>query len=195
MRVPSHLTHHASRENEIKVTFNYCPNCGTQFQSRAKPFAAQKCAQCGRTSYHNSKPCAGALIVKDNCVLLVLRAVDPFKNCWDIPGGFLEAGEHPCAGMLREVKEETGLAVRVIELLGVYMDRYALDGDDFFTLNHYYVVEPIGGTLRAADDVSAYRWFPIDAPPNESEIAFEHARVVLRDLRARQKLALESKTV
>ncbi len=178
-------THHV--RSNTRVAFNFCPNCGTKYLARAKPFAPQKCAQCGRTSYHNSKPCAGALIVKDQRVLLVLRAVEPFKGCWDIPGGFLEAGEHPRAGMLREVKEETGLAVRVIELLGVYMDRYALDGDDFFTLNHYYIVEPIGGTLRAADDVSAYRWFSIDALPRENEIAFEHAKIVLRDLRERQK--------
>ncbi|MBM3130177.1 MAG: NUDIX domain-containing protein [Chloroflexi bacterium] len=166
------------------MSFNFCPNCGARLPSNDDAFAPQKCAQCGRTSYHNSKPCAGALIVQENRVLLVLRAVEPFKGCWDIPGGFLEAGEHPRDGMLREVKEETGLDVRVIELLSVYMDRYAIDGDDFFTLNHYYIVEPIGGTLRAADEVSAYRWFPIDAPPNENEIAFEHARVVLRDLRA-----------
>jgi ADP-ribose pyrophosphatase YjhB (NUDIX family) len=167
------------------MQFNFCPNCGARLPSSETAFALQKCAQCGRTQYHNSKPCAGALIVKDNRVLLVLRAVEPFTGCWDIPGGFLEAGEHPYAGMVREVKEETGLDVRAIELLGVYMDRYALDDDDFYTLNHYYLVEPIGGTLRAADDVNAYRWFPLDALPDDKTIAFEHAKVVLRDLKKR----------
>jgi 8-oxo-dGTP diphosphatase len=170
------------------MSFNFCPNCGTKYQSHAKPFASQKCAQCGRTSYHNSKPCAGALIVKDKRVLLVLRAVKPFKGRWDIPGGFLEAGEHPLTGMLREVKEETGLDVRVIALLGVYMDHYDLDGDEIFTLNHYFVVEPIGGALRAADDVNAYQWFPLDALPDDNTIAFEHAKVVLRDLRGWRRI-------
>jgi 8-oxo-dGTP diphosphatase len=151
-----------------KMAFNFCPNCGARLPSNDDTFAPQKCAQCGRTQYYNSKPCAGALIVKENRVLLVLRAVEPFKGCWDIPGGFLEAGEHPLDGMLREVKEETGLDVRAIQLLGVYMDHSDLDGDGIFTLNHYFVVEPIGGALRAADDVNAYRWFPLDALPDDN---------------------------
>lgn len=164
------------------MSYNYCSHCGSPLNIPAKPLAAQICANCGRTHYHNSKPCAGALIVRDGCVLLVRRAVEPFKDYWDLPGGFLEAGEHPIDGMFREVREETGLDVRVRELLGVYMDRYDNNGDEIFTLNHYYIVEPIGGELRAADDVNAFYWFPLDALPEQ--IAFEHARVVLRDLRA-----------
>ncbi|MBI5031980.1 MAG: NUDIX domain-containing protein [Chloroflexi bacterium] len=147
-----------------------------------EPFAPQMCPSCGRTQYHNSRPCAGALIVKQNHVLLVRRAVEPAKKLWDLPGGFLEPGEHPLEGMLREVKEETGLDVRVIGLLGVYMDRYQFKGEDFFTLNHYYIVEPSGGTLRADDDVDAFEWFDLDHLPDDNAIAFGHEQVVLRDL-------------
>jgi ADP-ribose pyrophosphatase YjhB (NUDIX family) len=167
----------------MKMVFNYCPHCGTKYESHTNSFAPQTCLSCGRTQYHNSKPCAGALIVQDKRVLLVLRAVEPFLGCWDIPGGFLEAGELPLDGMLREVKEETGLDVRVIDLLGVYVDRYDFEGDDFFTLNQYYVVEPAGGMLHAADDVNEYRWFQLDQLPPENEIAFAHANRVLDDLR------------
>ncbi len=162
------------------MTFNYCPNCGAKLASVEDQFAPQTCRHCGRTHYHNSKPCAGALIVRDGCVLLVKRAVEPFKDYWDIPGGFLEPGEHPLDGMLREVREETGLAVRVKELLGIYIDRYAREGEEIFTLNHYYIVEPSAGELCAADDVDEFRWFLLEALPEK--IAFEHARAVLRDL-------------
>lgn len=58
-------------------------------------FAPVKCGVCGKWHYHNSKPCAGALVVRDGKVLLAQRGVEPFKGYWDIPGGFLEAGEHP----------------------------------------------------------------------------------------------------
>jgi ADP-ribose pyrophosphatase YjhB (NUDIX family) len=85
--------------------------------------------------------------------------------------------------MLREVKEETGLDVRVKELLGIYVDRYAREGEEIFTLNHYYIVEPVSGELRAADDVSAYEWFPIGAPPEQ--MAFEHEQAVLSDLKGK----------
>ncbi len=165
-----------------KMAFNYCPHCGAALPQSNDTFAPQKCAPCGRTWYHNSKPCAGALIIQDKRVLLVRRAVEPFKGCWDIPGGFLDPGEHPRDGMLREVKEETGLDVRVIDLLGVYVDRYDFGGLDFFTLNHYYVVEPVGGALHAADDVNEYRWFALDQLPAASQIAFDHANRVLCDL-------------
>ena len=163
------------------MAFNYCPNCGNAYPQAADAFAPQTCAQCGQTQYHESKPCAGALIVCDGKILLVKRGIEPFKGWWDIPGGFLEPGEHPRDGMLREVREETGLSVRVRELLGVYMDNYDTpDGRNIFTLTHYYIVEPNGGAPRAADDAVELRWFPLDALPEQ--IAFEHARVVLRDL-------------
>jgi 8-oxo-dGTP diphosphatase len=165
------------------MAFRFCPNCGARFAPPdADPFAPQKCERCGRIQYHTAAPCAGALIVKDGRVLLVKRGIEPFKGYWDIPGGFLAAGEHPRDGMLREVREETGLEVRVIRLLGVYMDRYGNDADSEYTLNHYYVVEPIGGMPRAADDAVELRWFAFNEIPKD-QIAFEHERDVLRDLR------------
>lgn len=163
------------------MAFTFCPDCGSHLPPTPDAFAPQKCAQCGRTHYHESKPCAGALIVQDGRVLLVRRAIEPFKDYWDIPGGFLEPGEHPLDGMLREVREETGLAVRVRELLGVYIDRYDNNGHEIYTLNHYYIVEPRAGTPRAADDASELCWFLPDELPDQ--IAFEHARRVLSDLR------------
>jgi 8-oxo-dGTP diphosphatase len=175
------------------MAFNFCPQCGARLPQHPDPFELQKCDSCSRIQYHNSKPCAGALIVKENHVLLVLRAVEPFKDCWDIPGGFLEPGEHPLEGMLREVKEETGLDVRVIDWLGVYIDRYTSDGEEFFTLNHYYIVEPRDGKLRAADDVNEYRWFTFEHLPDENQLAFEHTQKVLQDLKS--KFALKPKLV
>lgn len=164
------------------MAFNFCPNCGAKLDLTGDMFAAQACSRCGRTHYHNSKPCAGALIVQDGRVLLVKRGVEPFKGYWDIPGGFLEAGEHPLDGMLREVREELGLEVRVKQLLGVYVDRYAIEnGNEIFTLNHYYIVEPVSSELRAADDVSEFRWFALNELTEQ--MAFEHEQVVLDDLR------------
>jgi 8-oxo-dGTP diphosphatase len=165
------------------MAFTFCPNCGAQFAPPdADPFAPQKCEQCGRMQYHTAAPCAGALIVEDSRVLLVELGIEPFKGYWDIPGGFLAADEHPRDGMLREVREETGLEVRVIRWLGVYVDRYGSGTDAEYTLNHYYIVEPIGGMLRAADDAVELRWFAFDEIP-EDKIAFEHERDVLHDLR------------
>jgi ADP-ribose pyrophosphatase YjhB (NUDIX family) len=46
------------------------------------------------------------------------------KGMWNIPGGFIEYGEHPEEAAVREIKEETGLEISLGRLLGVYMERF-----------------------------------------------------------------------
>lgn len=111
--------------------------------------------------------------------MLAQRGIEPFNGFWDIPGGFLEAGEHPEAGARRELLEETGLEIHLNGLLGVYMDSYGAEG--YFTLNFYYLAEIISGTPHATDDVAALEWFGMDALPHE--FAFEHEYAVMRDLK------------
>jgi ADP-ribose pyrophosphatase YjhB (NUDIX family) len=163
-------------------TFRFCPRCGSQLSiDSAQPFAPQKCFCCGSTHYHGSKPCAGALIVEGNLVLLSERAIDPFKGDWDVPGGFLEAGEDPKEGARREVLEETGLEVELEGPFAVLVDRYPYGKELDYTLNLYYLARIISGTPRPADDVASLRWFPIDSPPER--IAFAHCRELLERLK------------
>ncbi len=99
----------------------FCSHCGGKLAVLGeRPLAAQTCGVCGTTHYHGAHPCAGALVVREHAVLLVRRALEPFKDYWDIPGGFLEAGEHPEEGARREVLEETGLEVKITGLHGIY---------------------------------------------------------------------------
>lgn len=162
--------------------FSFCPRCGDALSADlAHPFAAQHCGSCGATHYHNSKPCAGALIVREGQVLLAERAIDPWRGYWDVPGGFLEPGEHPADGARREVREETGLEVQLSEPFAILIDRYHQAGQEDFTLNVYYLATPIGGALRPDDDVASLHWFPIHALPDR--LAFAHARVLLQKLR------------
>ncbi|MBM3889768.1 MAG: NUDIX domain-containing protein [Verrucomicrobia bacterium] len=164
------------------MQYAFCHHCGSGLPSGAQPYAPQSCAACGATLYHNSKPCAGALVVKDHRVLLVRRGIEPFKDYWDIPGGFLEATEHPEDAARREVLEETGLEVRLTGLLGIYRDDYGDTGH--VTLNIYYLAEPVGGTERAGSDATELRWFHYDELPDKT--AFTHEAQVLADWRERE---------
>jgi ADP-ribose pyrophosphatase YjhB (NUDIX family) len=139
----------------------------------------QVCVVCGRVHYRNAKPCAGALVTRGGRLLLVKRSIEPYLGCWDIPGGFLEADELPGAGAIREVREETGLEVRLTELLGFYMDRYSYGDDGVHCLNVYFLAEVVGGEEQPADDAADLAWFAPDELPGA--IAFEHARQVLKD--------------
>jgi 8-oxo-dGTP diphosphatase len=127
-------------------------------------------------AYRNSKPCGEAVVVRDGRLMLTRRVHEPQAGWWDLPGGFLEPGEHPEAGVIRELREETGLDVRPVRLIGLYMDVYGPDGDP--TMSVTYECEVVGGVEQAADDVAEIGWFdPGDLP----EVAFDHGRRVLAD--------------
>jgi NAD+ diphosphatase len=157
---------------------NYCPNCGAPVNDFGRDMHPN-CEQCGMTHWRNSKPTAGVLIENDRGELLIVkRAFEPFIGDWDLPGGFLEPGESPVAGAIREVKEELNVDVKLSGLLGVYMDIYGESSYDY-TLNFYYMGVITGGTITAADDVSEARWFGAECVP--ANLAFPHDRNVMAD--------------
>lgn len=126
-------------------------------------------------------------MVRDGRVLLGRRGIEPGRGLWDIPGGFLQPWEHPAEAARREVLEETGLEVRLGEIVAMVMDTYA--GRDY-TLNVYYLASVIGGHERPADDITELRWFSptptptptltSDALPADDQLAFAHTPGVLR---------------
>ncbi len=151
------------------MKYSFCPKCGQHLTTRTLDgLERMVCSSCAFVFYQNSKPCSSVLVLRSKQVLLVQRGVDPFKGYWDIPGGFLEAGEHPEAGAIREIAEETGLKIKLIDDLGVFMGIYGITGDH--TLNFCYVAEIIGGKPQAASDALALQWFDLQALPEK--IAF-----------------------
>ena len=155
----------------------YCPDCGQDLAPPDVPterVVSRTCPACGAMHFRNAKPCAGALVVRNGRVLLGRRALDPARGCWDIPGGFLDPWEHPAHGAVRELREETGLQVRLERLLAVTVDTYQ---DRDYTLNLYYLAEVVGGTERPADDLAELRWFGPGELPRD--LAFPHCARVL----------------
>lgn len=78
---------------------------------------------------------------------------------WGQPGGGLEAGETPWAGVVREVREETGLEVEVERLVGVYS--WPRLDEIIFS----FACRVAGGALATSDETRAVRYFPLDALP------------------------------
>ena len=158
--------------------WRYCPRCRSELGGDE---LRRECPQCGFVAYASSKATAGALVEDgEGRVLLVRRAKEPFKGYWDVPGGFLEEGEHPLDGLRRELREETGLDVEPVEFLGVWMDRYGGDSTAEATLNLYWTAHVTGGEPEAADDVDDLRWFDRDRLPPRERLAFENVPLVLR---------------
>lgn len=102
--------------------FIYCPHCATPLtEALLEGRKRMRCPQCDWIHYANPLPVTVALTVNHhNELLLIRRAHEPAFNEWALPSGFLEAGERPEDGCLRELYEETSLEGSVEELIGVW---------------------------------------------------------------------------
>jgi NAD+ diphosphatase len=157
--------------------WRFCPRCQTELDGDEQRL---ECPSCGFVAYASSKATAGALVEDgEGRVLLARRAHEPFKGRWDIPGGFLEEGEHPLDGLRRELLEETGLELEPLDFLGAWMDVYGGDSTAEATLNLYWTARITGGEPAPDDDVDELRWFARDDLPSKDELAFENVPLVL----------------
>ena len=116
-----------------------------------------------------------AVILKDGRFVLIRRKNEPFKGLWALPGGFVEAGEKVEDAARREAREETGLDIELLALLGVYSDPKR--DPRGHTVSVVYLAKPAGGELRAADDAEEAALF---GALNYPDLAFDHA-IILND--------------
>lgn len=153
-----------SEQRPGEKDWGYCWNCGGRID---KPPC--QCESCQQHHYLNPKPAAEVLLVKATKVLLVRRAKPPWKDHWDIPGGFCDDGEHPLETARRELYEETGQRVGELTLIGVAMDRYPInEEEEVSTLNLSYLGEPNArgeSSSEHDDEVSEIGWFDLNELP------------------------------
>ena len=63
------------------------------------------------------------IIKRLNGIVLIKRKNDPYKGHYALPGGFVDVGETVEHAAIREAKEETGLDIEIVKLVGIYSDR------------------------------------------------------------------------
>ena len=118
------------------------------------------------------------MILEAGKALVTVRAAVPEKGRLDLPGGFLNVGEHPVDGLVREVREELGVEVEVFEppiLLATHT--YGPDGQ--YVLAIGFRARIVGGEPDPTDDVAGVRWVSL-AELDSADFAWEHDRDMVR---------------
>ncbi|WP_307758923.1 NUDIX domain-containing protein [uncultured Mediterranea sp.] len=149
--------------------FRYCPKCGSsRFDIHNEK--SRQCADCGFVYYFNPSSATVAFIVNSRDELLVCRrAKEPAKGTLDLPGGFVDLYETGEEGVIREVKEETGLQVVRTRYLFSLPNLYVYSGFTVHTLDMFFCCE-VEDTLhyKAMDDAAALFFVPLkDIRPEE----------------------------
>lgn len=150
----------------------HCHFCGQRLHQKfIEGRTRLYCIACERPLYENPIPATCIIVLNsDHRILLVRRSVTPKIGQWCLPGGFLEIGETPENGALRELSEETGLSGKIESLLGVRTtpsQQYQSILMIAFSIADYH------GQAAAGDDADDVDWFSHDQLP---QIAFDSHR-------------------
>ena len=159
-------------------SIKHCFSCGHPAFTRFVEGRDRRiCEVCSLVLYQNPSPAAAVLLVQENQVLLVKRAMAPQKGLWALPAGFQELDETPESAARREMYEETGLTAGKLQLLDlVYNDYYPHKPVNVAI----FFAEHAQGQLTPGDDVSEAGFFPLDQLP--ATLAFNYIHQCLKRL-------------
>jgi len=142
----------------------YCPFCGAEGLAQQSP-KRLACRACGGEFYLNPAAAVAGLVVDDRDRLLVIvRAAEPAKGTWDLPGGFADPGETAEETLRREVREETGVQLASARYFGSEPNTYTYKGVTYPTTDLVFLCRPAGDGPDAGpadpDEVAEVRWAP-----------------------------------
>lgn len=140
--------------------FQYCPLCAAELVGTYVIGKSYRHCPTGHYTYYPNQVVGAIGVIHQNGqVLLERRAIEPGYGRWGLPGGMAEQGESISNCLIREIYEETGLHIRVKQLLDV------LGGVDVCIVG--YEAEIIGGSLIKSAESIELQWFAIHEIPFE----------------------------
>jgi mutator protein MutT len=106
----------------------------------------------------------GAVVLHQGRVLLVRRGGQPSSGKWSLPGGLVELGETTAEAIRREIREECGIGITVVDVAGV-LDRVTRDVEGRVRY-HYVLIDylafPDSEAVEAGTDAAECRWVAIE---------------------------------
>lgn len=137
-----------------------------------------KKTDCELCAYENPKGTTSAIIIKDQKLLLAKRNVknDPYFGKWDFIGGFMQKGETPQEGLLREIKEEIGTKAS-LTYIGVFPGIYPDPRRKVPILNFAFLTQLEGKVKINSEEHSALSWVPLK---KVKTVAFDSNQKILK---------------
>jgi NADH pyrophosphatase NudC (nudix superfamily) len=139
--------------------WRYCPNCAQPLQQIVQmedggEKSRLRCESCSWTHWNNPTPVLAAVVEYEGHILLARNAAWQGRR-FALITGFMEAGETPQQGIAREIKEETNLDTREVDLIGVY---------EFFRMNQVIIAyhARAEGEVRLSPELAEYKLFAFD---------------------------------
>ena len=160
--------------------FRFCPLCGSpRFVEHDEK--SKRCETCGFTYYFNPSAATAAVILREQGtggkeqgaggkeqgtggkeMLVVRRGKEPARGTLDLPGGFSDLHETSEEGVVREVREETGLEVCRVEFLFSLPNTYLYSGFLVHTVDMFYACTVSNTSeAHAMDDAAEILWMPL----------------------------------
>ncbi len=158
----------------MSVDNTYCHRCGERLVEREVAGRLRpSCESCGQTVFLDPKV-AVVVVATDGGgeILMVKRAIEPMMGRWSLPAGYVDRGEVVEEAAIREVREETGVEVRLDSLLGMYSSRGAP------VILVAYAATVTAGVAAPGDEAQDVAYFPVDGLP---EMPFPHDDRIMRD--------------
>ncbi len=150
----------------------HCLECGGVLSATTLERKVRlRCPACGWVLWEDPKLAVAVLVVRDGSILFGRRGHDPGRGLWSFPAGFVDRGEQLEQAAVREVQEETGLTVRLGDLVRLW----SAEGEPVVLA--VYEGELVGGTLQPRGQLTELRWCSPDALP---PLAFPHDYDILR---------------
>ena len=143
-------------------TVRFCMTCGGSMATMTVHGVDRRvCDDCRRIHYADPKVAVGVAVFRDDRLLLVRRTMEPGRGRWSLPGGYVDAGEHPRDAAARETAEEAGVEVAVGEVLDVFANP-PHHGGALFIL---FAATWVAGEAQHGDDSDGAEFFARDALP------------------------------
>lgn len=121
-------------------------------------------------------PMVDIIIEKNDKILLIHRAIYPYKNSMVLPGGHVEYGEIVENAAIREAKEETGLQVKLKEIFGVYSNPKR--DPRFHSISIVFLATPLKGKIKSSHE-GKVEWVDLNQIDFKN-MGFDHA-IILKD--------------